>query len=73
MYPPAKGNYATYVSYLRVQLGKVGVNVELGKEATADAVRSFEADKVILATGGRPKIPARLTITCGRRAQVARC
>lgn len=58
VYPPAKGNYATYVSYLRVQLGKAGVNVEFGKEATADAVRSFGADKVILATGGRPKIPA---------------
>jgi len=56
-YPPAKGNYITYVCYLKGELERSGAKVELGKTADADAIRSFGADKVILAAGGRPKIP----------------
>lgn len=56
-YPPAKGNYITYVCYLRGELARSGVNVEMGKFADAEAVRAFGADKVIVATGGKPKVP----------------
>lgn len=64
-YPPAKGNYITYVCYLRGEVERNGVKVEFGKAADADAVRAFGADKVILATGGRPKVPALPGVDCG--------
>lgn len=59
-YPPGKGDYVTYLCYMIAEMKRLGVQVEMNKEATADAVRGFGADKIIIATGGlpnRPKIP----------------
>ena len=57
MFPPGKGEFATFVASLIRELEIRKVRVELGKEATAEAVRAFQADKVILATGGLPNMP----------------
>ena len=59
-YPPGKGDYVTYTCYMINELKVQKVKVEMNKDATADAVRAFGADKVILATGGlpnRPRVP----------------
>lgn len=57
MYPPAKGDLATYIAALGKTVHKLGVDVVLNKAATADEIRAFGADKVILSTGGVPIIP----------------
>ncbi len=56
-YPPAKGNYITYLRYLVGEVDRNSVNVELEKPATAADIRAFGADKVIIATGAAPKVP----------------
>lgn len=57
-YTPGKGEYATYVYSLDHTVNQLGVNIELNHEATADEIRAFDADKVIIATGGVPRMPA---------------
>ena len=57
MFPPGKGEFAMFLASLIRELEIRKVRVELGKEATAEAVRAFQADKVILATGGLPNMP----------------
>ena len=59
-YAPGKGEYSTYVTSLNYDIKKLGVTVEYGKEATADDVRAFGADKVIIATGAKGRIPEEL-------------
>jgi 2,4-dienoyl-CoA reductase (NADPH2) len=44
---------AAYLAWLERQVGKAGVEVELGRRATADAVREHAPDHVVVATGGR--------------------
>lgn len=56
-YPPGKGEYITYVCYMVNELKKLGVTVELNKNADMQSVLGFGADKVIIATGGVPKRP----------------
>lgn len=55
--PPGKGEFTTYLSALNTQLKLYGVNVVLNKEASAQDVLDFNADKVIIATGAKPFIP----------------
>jgi 2,4-dienoyl-CoA reductase (NADPH2) len=43
--------------FLRRQVKKYGVNVQLGKEVDAAAVAAFKPDVVILASGGKPQLP----------------
>lgn len=60
MCPPGKGEFSTYVGALTKEVENLGVNVTLNKEAAADEILAFGADKVILATGAvptRPEIP----------------
>lgn len=57
VYPPGKGEFATYICYLVRQLELLKVDVKLNEEATADKVSSFGADKIVLATGGLPNMP----------------
>jgi len=56
-----KGNHPedlpTLVRYFEGQLRKLGVKVELGKEADLNAIQKFKPDAVILAVGGTPTIP----------------
>lgn len=56
-YPPGKGDYVSYTCYMVNELKRLNVKIELNKAADADSVRAFGADKVILATGGRPNVP----------------
>ena len=56
-YPPGKGDYVTFTCYLIAEMRHLGVQVELGHEATAEEVLQFGADKVILATGAKPNLP----------------
>jgi NADPH-dependent 2,4-dienoyl-CoA reductase/sulfur reductase-like enzyme len=55
--PPHKDRIAPLTGYLQTQLEKLGVEVELGKEATAAMVEEFEPEVVILATGIKPLVP----------------
>jgi 2,4-dienoyl-CoA reductase (NADPH2) len=45
------------VNYLRGQLKKLGVKVELNREAGVADIRNVKPDAVILATGGVPTVP----------------
>jgi len=56
-YPPAKGELATYVSWISEELEKLGVNVHLNYEVTEEMIREQNADYIIVATGGNPIIP----------------
>jgi 2,4-dienoyl-CoA reductase-like NADH-dependent reductase (Old Yellow Enzyme family)/NADPH-dependent 2,4-dienoyl-CoA reductase/sulfur reductase-like enzyme len=54
IYPPAKGEYASFLVFLRRQMTILGVNVVMSHSATLENVQEFGADKVIVATGGDP-------------------
>lgn len=56
-YPPGKGEFVTFTCYLINELKKQGVTVEAGKEATVEMIKAFDADKVVIATGGLPNKP----------------
>ncbi len=45
------------IEYLRTQLAKNGVKLELGKEATLESIKAMNPDTVILATGGELTAP----------------
>ncbi|MGE0802202.1 MAG: FAD-dependent oxidoreductase [Lautropia sp.] len=49
-----KQDHAELVRYLRSELEALGVQVQLGKRASAADVLSLEADTVLIATGSRP-------------------
>ena len=55
--PPFKQPLKQQVDYLKKQVEKLGVNVELGTEATPELVREMKADVIILATGATPLTP----------------
>jgi len=45
------------ISYLSTQIKKLGVTIELGKEATPELVQGMKPEILIVATGGTPIIP----------------
>ena len=51
---PGRDEFGWITRDLEVQLRKAGVDVRLGTEATADAVREREPDGVVVATGSLP-------------------
>jgi 2,4-dienoyl-CoA reductase-like NADH-dependent reductase (Old Yellow Enzyme family)/thioredoxin reductase len=58
--PPAKGELASYIAWLGAELDRLGVDVRLGSEVTADDVAAAGPDVVVLAAGARharPPIP----------------
>jgi NADPH-dependent 2,4-dienoyl-CoA reductase/sulfur reductase-like enzyme len=55
---PYKDEVPNLTAYLTTQIERLGVKVELSKEATPQAIIEEEADEVILAAGGLPIIPA---------------
>lgn len=56
--PPGKGEFASYIVAMQTEISRMkNVEVVLNKEATAEAILDFGADKIILATGGIPSIP----------------
>ncbi|NQT48879.1 MAG: FAD-dependent oxidoreductase, partial [Chloroflexi bacterium] len=55
--PDFKADVRRLIDYLSTQVKKLGVKVELNKEATADLVLQLKPDVVILAAGASPLIP----------------
>jgi NADPH-dependent 2,4-dienoyl-CoA reductase/sulfur reductase-like enzyme len=56
-FPPGKGEFTTFISWLKNEMLRLGVTVFLNTEATAALVKSKNPDKVILASGGVPLKP----------------
>jgi len=56
--PPMKQELSKIIKYLSGQVDKVGVCVELNTEVTSKLVDEVKPDVVIVATGGKPLIPA---------------
>jgi 2-enoate reductase len=55
--PDFKDDYKRLIDYLITQMKKLGVKVELGKEATPELIQRMRPDVVFVATGARPIIP----------------
>jgi 2-enoate reductase len=55
--PDFKQDYRDLIKYLSTQMRKLGVTVELGKEATAEVVQKEKPQVVFVATGARPILP----------------
>lgn len=55
--PGFKQDYKDLINYFSIQLKKLGVIIELGKEATPIRVREIKPDVVLVATGATPIIP----------------
>lgn len=58
---PKHAEIADATGYLITQVRKLGVEIRLGVEATADDVVLLQPDAVIVATGSRPYLPGRTT------------
>jgi 2-enoate reductase len=54
---PFKSDVAAYLAYLRRLLAKLPIELCYGKQASVDAVRSFGADYIVLATGAAMEDP----------------
>jgi 2-enoate reductase len=52
--PPFKSALGNLVDYLKFQLEKLGVQIEVGKEVTLELVQRFQPEIVIAATGAHP-------------------
>ena len=55
--PDFKKDYRDFIKYLTTQLRKLGVKVELRKEATAESIEKMKPQVVFVATGATPIIP----------------
>jgi 2-enoate reductase len=54
--PAFKEDYGRLISYLSTQIRKLGVNIRLRKEATADLIQKMKPEVVFIATGSKPII-----------------
>lgn len=55
--PPGREEFSTVIEYYRHELDRLGVQVELNKEADENSIKSFGADAVVMATGAAPMQP----------------
>lgn len=55
--PDFKKDVKHLIAYLSTQIGKLGVTVELGKEATVELVKKANPEALIIATGATPIVP----------------
>jgi pyruvate/2-oxoglutarate dehydrogenase complex dihydrolipoamide dehydrogenase (E3) component len=55
--PPAKGEFSSFVTWQINQLKKLGVEVHLNTEVTAELIDAQQPDTVILSTGSVPVVP----------------
>ncbi|MGC4154761.1 MAG: FAD-dependent oxidoreductase [Propionicimonas sp.] len=58
--PPGKGELTAYITWLGEELGRLGVPVRLGSQATAELIAAERPDVVVYAAGAshvRPAIP----------------
>lgn len=56
-YPPAKGEFTTFISWANKQLKDYGVNVLLNTKATVEMIKAGNYDEVVVTTGGIPVVP----------------
>lgn len=55
--PDFKQDYRNLINYLSNQIKRLGVSIELGKEATPELIKKAKPDVLFIATGGEPIIP----------------
>ncbi|MBN1613064.1 MAG: FAD-dependent oxidoreductase [Deltaproteobacteria bacterium] len=58
--PPERGEQASLLDYFSNEMERLGVDVRMGKEASAKLLRQQKPDAIVVATGGtpiRPDIP----------------
>lgn len=55
--PPFKSSISKLTDYLTSQMSKLGVKLEMGKEATVESIIAHKPDAVIIATGVDQPIP----------------
>ncbi len=55
--PPYKNGIQPLIKYFEIQMRKLGIEVELGKAATAAMVKKFQPEATVGATGSVPIIP----------------
>jgi 2,4-dienoyl-CoA reductase-like NADH-dependent reductase (Old Yellow Enzyme family) len=55
--PPGKSDIQKLIKYMREQVKKLNVNVELGLEATPEIIEKINPEVVVVAIGGKPYIP----------------
>ena len=55
--PPYKGILAELAGYFRTQVDRLGVKLELGREATVEVIRNARPDAVVVATGAVRAVP----------------
>lgn len=55
--PPHKQDLVKWIIYLKTQVEKLGVQIELGKEGTLENIQAENPDVIIVATGAEPVIP----------------
>ena len=55
--PDFKQDYRSLTKYLSTQIEKLGVTVELGREATPELIQQMGPEVLFIATGSRPIIP----------------
>ncbi len=58
--PSFKGDLVPFFDYMKREMDKPNITIELGKEATPQNIEAFAADEVIIATGSKfspPPIP----------------
>jgi 2,4-dienoyl-CoA reductase-like NADH-dependent reductase (Old Yellow Enzyme family)/thioredoxin reductase len=66
--PPNKGRLKVLADYFTTQVSKLGVKVELGKEAISEDIVSVEPDAVIIAAGVKRRAPRIPGIELGNMA-----
>ena len=64
--PPNKQDFLEVIHYLKGQLRKLGVKVELGRHVTPSAIKDEKPDAIIIATGSKPSLPERTDIKPGK-------
>jgi len=64
--PPNKQNFVEIIYYLKGQLQKLGVKVELGRNVTSSVIDDEKPDAVIIATGAKPSLPEPSDIESGK-------
>ena len=55
--PDFKQDYQSLIGYLSSQIKKLGVGIELGKEATPKLIQEAKPDVLFIASGGKPITP----------------
>ncbi|MDY2984992.1 MAG: FAD-dependent oxidoreductase [Synergistes jonesii] len=56
-FPLAKGEFENYISWARVELERLGVDVLLNKTADVSMLRALNKDAIVFSTGAIPVVP----------------